>query len=399
MTSFNDAVADHREHVRAIRRVPFEFEVPEGDIPLDPASSASPTCRAIPRERDERCYEAYNIQVHGLMKRLEHAKIENIVIGVSGGLDSTQALIVAAKTMDRLGLPREHILGYTMPGFATSDVTFEQRPRAHARAAASPRARSTSGRRCQQMLRDLGHPYARGEPRLRCHLRECAGRRAHLASLPARQLPQRHRARHRRPQRAGAGLVHLRRRRPHVALQRERLGAEDADPAPDPLGHQHRSSSTTRDRRHSPIDPRHGDLARARPARSRRRERAVAEHRSKRSAPTSLQDFNLYYVTRYGFRPSKVAFLSHHAWGDQRAAPGPTACPREAPRVRPRDDQEVAGSLPLPLLPDQPVQAFVSAERPESRLRRLAVPADDWRAPSDSEATVWLEELRKNVPE
>ena len=64
-------------------------------------------CRAIRESCDERCYEAYNIQVHGLMKRLAATGIEKLVIGVSGGLDSTQALIVAARTMDRLGLPRK----------------------------------------------------------------------------------------------------------------------------------------------------------------------------------------------------------------------------------------------------------------------------------------------------
>jgi NAD+ synthase (glutamine-hydrolysing) len=57
-------------------------------------------------ERDDRCYEVYNIQVQGLMKRMSAAGVQKLVIGVSGGLDSTQALIVAARTMDRLGLPR-----------------------------------------------------------------------------------------------------------------------------------------------------------------------------------------------------------------------------------------------------------------------------------------------------
>ena len=70
--------------------------------------------------RDEQAFEAYNIQVHGLMQRLRATGIEKIVVGISGGLDSTQALIVAARTMDRLKLPRKNILAYTMPGFATS---------------------------------------------------------------------------------------------------------------------------------------------------------------------------------------------------------------------------------------------------------------------------------------
>src|SRR5690606_23765156 len=97
-----------------------------------------------------------------LMKRMQHAKLEHIVIGVSGGLDSTHALIVAAKTMDRLGLPRDRILAFTMPGFATSDVTLKN---AHE----LMRALRVHGREidikpsCVQMLKDLGHPFARGE--------------------------------------------------------------------------------------------------------------------------------------------------------------------------------------------------------------------------------------------
>jgi NAD+ synthase (glutamine-hydrolysing) len=114
-TSFNDAVGDHQEKVRAIRRVDFEFEIPDGEIALMRDVERFPYVPNDPAKRDERCFEAYNIQVHGLMKRLVSTNIERIVIGVSGGLDSTHALIVAARTMDRLGLPRENILGFTMP--------------------------------------------------------------------------------------------------------------------------------------------------------------------------------------------------------------------------------------------------------------------------------------------
>src|SRR5690606_29642317 len=108
-------------------------------------------------------YEAYNIQVHGLQKRLSSSGIERLVIGVSGGLDSTQALIVAAKTMDRLKLPRSNILAYTMPGFATSDLTKSN-------AVALMRHLQVSAQEidirpsCMQMFRDIGHPYADGKP-------------------------------------------------------------------------------------------------------------------------------------------------------------------------------------------------------------------------------------------
>ena len=122
-TSFTDAVSDERERLRQLRRIPFNFEVPAGEIALQRQVERFPYVPRDPRVRDERCFEAYNIQVHGLMKRLNATGIQRIVIGISGGLDSTQALIVAARTMDRLGLPRQNILAYTMPGFATSTRT------------------------------------------------------------------------------------------------------------------------------------------------------------------------------------------------------------------------------------------------------------------------------------
>ncbi len=130
MTSFSDTSMAHSETVRAVRHIPFEFEIPETEIPLRREQERFPFVPSDARVRDERCFEAYNIQVHGLMKRLDATGIKKIVIGVSGGLDSTQALIVAARTMDRLGLPRTNILAYTMPGFATSSGTKTQRPHA-----------------------------------------------------------------------------------------------------------------------------------------------------------------------------------------------------------------------------------------------------------------------------
>src|SRR6266853_6068668 len=109
MTSFNDSATDCRERVQTIRRIPFEFRVPEEEVPLNRKIARFPYVPSNPRERDDRCYEAYNIQVHGLLKRLSSASTHRVAIGVSGGLDSTQALIVAANTMDRMGLPRKNI--------------------------------------------------------------------------------------------------------------------------------------------------------------------------------------------------------------------------------------------------------------------------------------------------
>jgi NAD+ synthase (glutamine-hydrolysing) len=118
MTSFNDSVDDHSEQLRAIRRVEFDFQVPAGEIAPMRSIDRFPYVPHDPASRDRRCYEAYNIQIQSLMKRFVSIGVQRLVIGVSGGLDSTQALIVAAKTMDRLGLASKNILAYSMPGFA-----------------------------------------------------------------------------------------------------------------------------------------------------------------------------------------------------------------------------------------------------------------------------------------
>ena len=126
LTSFNDTVGEYRERLRALRRVRVRLPGADGaDRRWRGRWSASPTCRRRGRARDERCYEAYNIQVHGLMKRLISTGIKRVVIGVSGGLDSTHALIVAAKTMDRLGLPRSQY-----PGLHHARLRHQHAPRA-----------------------------------------------------------------------------------------------------------------------------------------------------------------------------------------------------------------------------------------------------------------------------
>src|ERR1019366_1948383 len=73
-----------------------------------------------PATRDERCAEVFDIQVQGLATRLRSTGLERAVIGISGGIDSTHALLVCARAMDRLGLPRKNILPVTMPGFVTN---------------------------------------------------------------------------------------------------------------------------------------------------------------------------------------------------------------------------------------------------------------------------------------
>ncbi|MEZ4681796.1 MAG: NAD(+) synthase [Caldilineaceae bacterium] len=163
LTSYNDAIHDHRTAIRALRRIPFRFAMPHEVVPLQRHVERFPYVPSNPRVRDERCFEAYNIQVQGLMKRLDATGIKQVVIGVSGGLDSTHALIVAARTMDRLGLPRTNILAYTMPGFATTDRTKSNAWKLMEALGVSAHEIDIRPS-AMQMLRDLGHPFAEEEP-------------------------------------------------------------------------------------------------------------------------------------------------------------------------------------------------------------------------------------------
>ncbi|RZK76579.1 MAG: NAD(+) synthase, partial [Methylobacterium sp.] len=146
----------------AYRRVPFRLDPPVGDLGLMRRIERFPFVPADPARLAQDCYEAYNIQVAGLAKRLEATGTRKAVIGVSGGLDSTHALIVIAKAFDRLGFPRSDILAYTLPGFATSDAT---KGNAHAlmRALGTTAAEIDIRPAARQMLADMGHPYAAGE--------------------------------------------------------------------------------------------------------------------------------------------------------------------------------------------------------------------------------------------
>ena len=163
-TSFGQSMQRHHAALQQLRQVRFAVELPRHQRLLCQRQyDRFPYVPADPAVRDRRCYEAYNIQVQGLVKRLQSAHITRVVIGISGGLDSTHALIVAARAMDLLGYPRTNILAYTMPGFATSSRTL-----ANARAlmdAVGCQAHELDIRpSCEQMLRDLDHPYAHGQP-------------------------------------------------------------------------------------------------------------------------------------------------------------------------------------------------------------------------------------------
>jgi NAD+ synthase (glutamine-hydrolysing) len=162
--SFGQSIARHAGVASSFRSVTFSLALPsDATLPLERSYERFPYVPADPATRDERCHEVYEIQVQGLVKRLKAMKSDQVVIGISGGLDSTQALIVCARAMDVMGLPRRNILAYTMPGFATSERTLDQSRRLMS--AVDATAREVDIRpSCLQMFKDIGHPFAEGRP-------------------------------------------------------------------------------------------------------------------------------------------------------------------------------------------------------------------------------------------
>jgi NAD+ synthase (glutamine-hydrolysing) len=334
--------------------------------------------------------------VHGLAKRLTASGIERIVIGVSGGLDSTQALLVAARTMDRLGLPRTNILAYTMPGFATSTETRDSAwalMRALGVAAAEIDIRPS----CLQMLRDLGHPFAGGEPVYDVTFEnvQAGERTSHLFRL----------ANHHDGLVLGTGDLS------EIALGWSTYGVGDQ------MSHYNVNASVPKtliqylirwviasgqfdvatnqtlqlvlDTEISP------ELV---PAGAEGRDAGMQSTESK-IGPYELQDFNAFYLTRYGLRPSKVAFLAWHAWRNREQGNWPDNLPAER-----RNQYDLATVRRW-------LEVFCRRFFGMSQFKRTCMPngpkvgagslspRGDWRAPSDADAKVWLEELRRNVPE
>src|SRR5690625_4118714 len=155
---------DNRIHhgVDPFRRIDFRLRAPEDDLGLLRTVERFPFVPADPARLQQDCYEAYNIQVAGLEQRLRALNHPKIVLGVSGGLDSTHALIVAARAMDRGNRPRSDILAFTMPGFATSAHTKDN-ARALSEALGATFDEIDIRDSARLMLAEMGHPFARGE--------------------------------------------------------------------------------------------------------------------------------------------------------------------------------------------------------------------------------------------
>jgi NAD+ synthase (glutamine-hydrolysing) len=391
VTSFNDAARELALKA-PMRRVAVAFEPDAGATPLRRNVERFPYVPSDPMARDERCYEAYNIQVQGLATRLASAKIERAVIGVSGGLDSTQALIVTVRAMDRLGLPRSHVLAYSMPGFATSERTRTNALQLMSSLGVTA-AEIDIRPSCLQMLKDIGHPYANGKQVYDVTFEnvQAGERTSHLFRL----------ANHHNGIVIGTGDLS------ELALGWCTYGVGDH------MSHYSVNASVPKTLirylirwviRTRQFDDNTSAVLQSIVETAISPELIPGDADKPSAAtesvigPFELQDFFLYYVTRFGFRPSRVAFLAEHAWSDRARG----AWPEDVPdRERHEYDRATIKRW---------LRVFLHRFFETSQFKRSALPnapkvgsggslspRSDWRAPSDGHADAWLAELDRNV--
>jgi NAD+ synthase (glutamine-hydrolysing) len=266
--------------------------------------------RSRDQTRDARCEEVYRIQVQGLVTRMRATGSKQLVIGVSGGLDSTQALIVCAKAMDELRLPRRNILAYTMPGFATSTRTKSQAWQLM-RAVGATAEEIDIRPSCLQMLKDIGHPYAKGKKVYDVTFEnvQAGERTSHLFRL----------ANFHGGMVVGTGDLS------ELALGWATYGVGDH------MSHYNVNASVPKTLIQFLIGwvAESGEFG-ADVKRALRRvleteispELVPGRQSSEATVgPYELQDFHLYYILRFGYSPAKVAFLAWHAWRDKYKLP------------------------------------------------------------------------------
>ena len=393
-TSFGQSVRKHADQLKDFRTIEFTLNI-RRDLPM-PLARIVERFPYVPADRsrqDERCQEVYNIQVQALVQRLSSSGIRKVVLGISGGLDSTHALLVCAKTMDRMGLPRTNILGFTMPGYATGSRTLEQARRLMA-AMGCTVAEIDIRPSCEQMFKDLRHPFSKGTPQYDVTFEnvQAGERTSHLFRL----------ANFHDAIVVGTGDLS------ELALGWCTYGVGDH------MSHYNVNASVPKtlirylvrwvaksglmksshrqvllDILDTEISP---ELV---PASS-----AGELEQSTQAAIGSydLQDFNLYYTLRYGFAPTKVAFLALSAWNNRDSGAWP-------------DDQDVIrNEYQLEAIKDT-LRIFLARFFKASQFKRSCVPNSpkignggslspraDWRAPSDSESTVWLTDL-ESIPD
>lgn len=391
MGTFDDNRRVHAARTGGFRQVPFRLDAPRTDLGLRRRVERFPFVPADPERLAQDCYEAYNIQVAGLQQRLAAIGGPKVVIGVSGGLDSTHALIVAARAMDRAGRPRSDILAFTLPGFATGEHT---KGNAHKlmRALGVTAAELDITPTARLMLQEMGHPFSSGEPVYDVTFENVqAGLRTDYLFRLANQR---------------GGIVLGTGDLSELALGWCTYGVGDQ------MSHYNVNSGVPKTLIQHLIrwvvssgqfDEETNDTLTAILDTEISPELVPGEElqsTESKIGPYALHDFTLFHVLRYGFRPSKIGFLAWHAWREKDAGAWPPGFP---------ENERTAYELPEIW---RWLEYFCHRFFGFAQFKRSAMPngpkvaaggslspRGDWRAPSDTTARTWLRDLaRWDVP-
>jgi NAD+ synthase (glutamine-hydrolysing) len=377
----------------AFRTIAFELDPPTGDIGLRRRVDRFPFVPDDPERLALDCYEAYNIQVSGLEQRLHAIGQPKVVIGVSGGLDSTHALIVAARAMERLGRPRSDIHAFTMPGFATGESTKSYATRLSKSLGVTFEELDITAA-ARQMLADIDHPFAEGEEVYDVTFENVqAGLRTdYLFRI----------ANHRGGIVLGTGDLS------ELALGWCTYGVGDQ------MSHYAVNTGVPKTLiqhlirwviDNGEFDPDTNEVLqeildqKITPELIPDREGHESQATEDSVGPYALQDFTLYQVMRRGHRPGRIAFLAWHAWHDADAGEWPPGFP---------DERRVAYDLPeIRHWLEVFVKRFFASQFKRSALPNgpkvsaggTMSPRGDWRMPSDASAAAWLADLQATVPD
>ena len=391
--TFDDNRRHHQDALNAFRRIDFQLDPPAGDIGLLRQVERFPFVPSDVQRLEQDCYEGYNIQVAGLEQRLRALNYPKVVIGVSGGLDSTHALIVAAKAMDRENRPRSDILAFTLPGFATGERTKGNAIKL-SEALGVTFAEIDIRKTAELMLAEIGHPFARGEKVYDVTFENVqAGLRTDYLFRIANQR---------------GGIVLGTGDLSELALGWSTYGVGDQ------MSHYNVNGGVPKTLIQHLIrwvigsgefDDEVGVILQSvldteiTPELVPTGEDEEIQSSEAKVGPYSLQDFSLFQVLRYGFSPSKIAFLAWHAWSDPDRGGWPPGFPE--------------GKRPAYSLKEirHWLQVFAQRFYSFSQFKRSALPngpkvshggslspRGDWRAPSDMSARIWLAEIERDIP-
>ena len=334
------------------------------DIELTRAIDAHPFVPAGDTLLDERCEEIFSIQVAGLAKRLVHTGCKTVVVGISGGLDSTLALLVCVKTFDKLGLSRDGIVGITMPGFGTTDRTYNNALSLMRSLRVTTREISIR-ESCIQHFKDIDHDmsvhnvtYENGQARERTQILMDYANKVGGLVIGTGDLSE-------------LALGWATYNGDHMSM----YGVNASVPKTlvrylvtwvAQTGVDTDSKATLLDIVDTPISP---ELI---PADENGN---IKQKTEDLVGPYELHDFFLYNILRFGFRPAKIYYLATLAFGA--SYDKPTIKKWLTTFYRRFFAQQFKRSC----LPDGPKVGSVSLS-----------PRGDWRMPSDASSAMWLSE-------